>query len=252
MDLSIRVFVGMCAPCCLAALLVSCSGSGYGTSPRSDTLSTLPLSLRVATVTITGRPLLAVGDTLTFAANPLDAAGAAMSGFTATWSSGATDVATIDPATGLVHAVGVGSARITAAVDGKTADVVLVVRAAGSDVTPPQLVGLAFSPDPIKLGTSGTLVVSAHVVDAGAGTRRFYIEFRSRTGAALLCTLRTPSSGTAQDGTWTCPIAVSQGSTTGVWTAVVVELEDGAGNVRDVEAKDLAAAGFPNTITVEQ
>lgn len=68
---------------------------------------------------------LDVGQTATSAASILNAAGQPIPGATATWRSLATNVATVDPASGRVTAVAVGQARIVAQ-SGTAADTALL------------------------------------------------------------------------------------------------------------------------------
>lgn len=72
----------------------------------------------VATVTVTpASPFRGVGQTVQMTHTSRSAAGNTVAGTTATWSSGNTAVATVDPVTGLVTVVGVGTADIRATVD---------------------------------------------------------------------------------------------------------------------------------------
>ena len=103
--------------------LAACSGGGGSTGPTP-----------VASVTLTG-PIatLTVGQQTTLTATALSAAGTALTGRTVSWSSSATQVATV--LNGLVTAVAAGSVTITATVEGKSAQTNLTVVASASGCT---------------------------------------------------------------------------------------------------------------------
>jgi len=239
----------VCVACIAGALLAACgAGADVATPDTSAPVVVVPPG--VNTVTIGGRPLLAVGDTLTLSATPLDAAGAPMAGRVATWSSAAAQIAEVDASTGLVHGIGVGTAVITAVVDGKSAAATVTVAALGTDVTPPELVSLVYTPDSLDLTASHDVVISGRVTDVGLGASSFDIEFRGPTAASIECKAHAPSSGTVLDGTWSCTITVPSGATPGPWIVEAVELRDANDNVRDVEVNELTARGFPTVITI--
>lgn len=236
--------------CVAGALLLGCGGSAEIMLPDTTTpIAVVPQ--RVTTVTIGGRPILDVGDTLTLSATALDAAGAQMADRAAAWSSASTQVATIDPGTGVVHGTGVGSAVITAVIDGESASVVVTVDAAGTDVTPPQLQSLVYAPDSLDPHTIQNILITGRVTDIGSGATEFAIEFRGPTGGSIGCKSHAPGSGTVMDGTWSCTVVVGSGAVHGPWIVEAVELDDANGNVRDVERDELAARGLPTVITIQ-
>jgi len=245
----IRQLRGVAGVAAIGVLVASCGAATDATMPDTSRPVVTPIAT-VTTVTIAGRPLLAVGDTATFLATPLDRAGAPLSAHAVAWTTAAADVATVDAKSGLLQGVGVGSTVVTATVDGKSANVTVNVAARGTDVTPPQLLSLVYAPDTIDLMTTHDIVVSGRVTDVGSGTQSFDIEFRGPTNASIECRARAPSSGTVLDGTWSCTITVASGAARGPWTVEAVELHDANGNVRDVEVNELAARGFPTVITI--
>lgn len=246
---SIRATGLLVSACLTCATLAACGGAGDVTQPATTHPGGITPPV-VNSVTIAGRPLLAVGDTLTLSATPLDAAGTPMTDRVVAWTSGSTQVASVDASTGLVRGVGVGSAVITAVIDGKSASVAVTVAAAGTDVTPPELVSLDYAPDSLDLKTSHDVAVSGRVTDVGSGAASFDIEFRGPTAASIECKAHAPTTGTPLDGTWSCTISVPNGVTPGPWTVEAVELRDANDNVRDVEVNELAARGFPTVITI--
>jgi uncharacterized protein YjdB len=106
---------------------------------------------------------LAVGGTQQLAAVARDAAGAERAGRTFVWTSSAPAVATVS-STGLVTAVGAGSATITATADG-------VSGTAAVTVTAPPAVGpvsrVAVSPKTTTMQVNSTLRFTATTYDAG-------------------------------------------------------------------------------------
>ncbi len=105
----------------LAALIVSCSGGG-GDSPMTP-----PPTPVLTTISLTGGTTVAVGSTLTLIASPRDQNGNAIAA-TVTWSSGATNVATVT-SSGVVTGVAPGSAIITSAAGSVTANTTITVTA---------------------------------------------------------------------------------------------------------------------------
>ncbi len=100
----------------LAAL--GCSGGGTPTlSTPGGVVASVNLSSSAAT--------LAIGQTTTITATPVDASGKTLTGKTVSWSSSATTVATVSG--GLVTAVSPGIAVITATADVRTAQATITV-----------------------------------------------------------------------------------------------------------------------------
>ena len=94
--------------------------------PGTATIVVIPVP--VATVTVTpATKSLTVGDTLTFTATTKDASGNVLTGRVISWSSDNTAAATVDANTGLVTAVGAGTAHITATSEGQSGSAALTV-----------------------------------------------------------------------------------------------------------------------------
>lgn len=102
----------------LLALLMAC-GNPTSTGSPVTTVATVTLSQSTAT--------LIPGATLQLTATPKDGAGSPVSGEIITWSTGAPNVATVS-SSGLVTAVTAGTATITAAIAGKSADAIITVQ----------------------------------------------------------------------------------------------------------------------------
>ena len=97
------------------------------TGSATITVSVVP----VASVSVAlGATSLSVGGTTTATATARDANGNILTGRTVAWSSSASAVAIVVPATGIVTAVAPGTATITATSEGKTGGAVVTVQAA--------------------------------------------------------------------------------------------------------------------------
>lgn len=114
------VFVG-------CVLLVSCGGGSDSSSEPTTPVVTKVLTSITVTV---GSPTIQVGQTTTATASGLDQNGASISTGTVTWSSASTSIATVNPGTGVVTAVGLGQTQITATAGAKQGSVSIVVIAA--------------------------------------------------------------------------------------------------------------------------
>jgi hypothetical protein len=117
-----------------------------------------------ATFTIDVEPdsagLAAAGDALQFEATR-DADGAALSGFSFTWTSSRPDVATVNEATGLVTAVGPGRTEISAASAGRVGTAILTV---GSGIGAP--VSVVVTPHTASIRQGSTQQFTAVALDA--------------------------------------------------------------------------------------
>ena len=124
--------------------LASCGGGG-GTEPDNT----------VATVAVTGSSTIQPGATSQLTAIPRNAAGTAITGLTATWSSSSNAVATVSN-TGLVTAVANGTTTITANVAGVNGTRVVNVQTI--TVSPSATVtvqGNSFSPGQVDISSGG-------------------------------------------------------------------------------------------------
>jgi len=108
-------------------------------------------------VSVTGATNIAPASSIQFTAIPRNAAGTAITGLTATWSSSANAVATVSAA-GLVTGVANGTATITATISGKNGTRQITVQTV--TVTPNGSVavqGSAFSPQQVDISAGGTV-----------------------------------------------------------------------------------------------
>jgi plastocyanin len=131
----------------IATVFVASCGGGDPTAPDTT----------VAVVSITGSSTIAPGSTSQLTAIPRNAAGTAITGLTATWSSSANSVATVS-GTGLVSAVAIGSATISANVGGVIGTRLITVQTI--TVSPSATVtvqGSAFTPGQVDISAGGTV-----------------------------------------------------------------------------------------------
>lgn len=128
-------------------LLSSCDGGSTG--PMVVTVSVTPA---VST-------LAALGETVQLAAEARDAQGGAIPARTFTWSSSEKEVATVT-ASGLVRAIGNGTATITARTNGVSGSASISVAQGAASLT--------LSPSSVVLaGPGASMIVTASVTDAG-------------------------------------------------------------------------------------
>jgi hypothetical protein len=128
----------------------------------------------------------------------------------------------------------------------------VVVTSSPEDIVPPDVVGFDFTPRSIDVSaTDATVTCTVDVTDALAGAQLVGCAFASPSevqGAGCFAT--APSSGTPQNGTYTCVATVPRYSEGGTWTANVF-LEDRAGNLVGLGPDDLGPGGFPTELTIE-
>ena len=136
------------------ALVASCAETI--TKPPVDTVVVVPPPPppTVSAILITGPTGLTVGRTATLTANPVTAAGVTVPGKTIAWTTSNAAAVTIDAA-GLARAVGPGTARLTATVDG-VSNGITVVSTDASLVT----LTLAGITGPMVVGSTSQLTAS--------------------------------------------------------------------------------------------
>ena len=105
---------------------------------------------------------------------------ASVTGKTVTWESSAPTVATIDN-TGKITAVGVGTATITATVDGKSATCAVTVKAA----TPTQVESVTLSDTAVELNVDGTKQLTATINPASVTGKTVTWESSAPTVATI-------------------------------------------------------------------
>ena len=136
------------------ATISATSGAATGTSAITVTAAPIQ-SVSVSPSTLS----LAQGQTGTLSATVIDATGGTVSNPSVAWSSRNPAVATVDPSTGVVTAVGVGSTTIDASSGGKTGS-------ASVTVTPPPIASITISPSSSNATAGQVVKLTATVLDA--------------------------------------------------------------------------------------
>lgn len=130
-------------------LAVACGGGGDGGEPPPPAVGSVSVSPSSASLT--------PGQTVTLAADVRDAAGATLTGRAVQWASSNASVATVST-TGVVTAVAVGQATISATVDSKTGSADIVVA--------PLLSRVVITAPNLNVEAGQTVQLSASPVDA--------------------------------------------------------------------------------------
>ena len=186
----------------LAALIMSCSGGG-GDSPMTP-----PPTPVLTTISLSGGTTVTVGSTLTLIASPRDQNGNAIAA-TVTWSSDATNVATVT-SSGVVTGVAPGSAIITSTAGSVIAHTTITVTAV------PVLTSITISGGS-SLVAGTTLQLTATSKDQTGAAIAATVAWSSNTSAiasvnsAGLITGVTAGTAiiTASSGTVTAPLTVT-------------------------------------------
>src|SRR5436190_17325766 len=135
--------------------LAACGGEKSATEPPA---SPPPSSAQVASIVITpATGSVVVGRTLTLTALAKDAQGRDLPGRAISWSSAAEGIVTVN-ASGLASAIAIGTAKITATSEGKSAEAALTV-------VPVVVASVRISPDTLTLKLSESKKLVAEVKD---------------------------------------------------------------------------------------
>src|ERR1022692_4398432 len=133
---------------------------------------------------------------------------------------------------------------------------------AQGDVTPPTLVSVKVSPDPVDAQQSPQTVT----IKLGATDNLSGVDFTEPQFIYDAVTFTSPSgnetinvrgatftlvSGTPLNGVWQSTFTVSNYSESGAWTLTEVTFPDAVGNFQAYNATQLAALGLATTLTVE-
>ncbi|HEY7767710.1 Ig-like domain-containing protein [Longimicrobium sp.] len=197
------------------------------------------------------QPVLMRGDTLRVAAVAYDASGKALGGRAVTWSSSAPDIVSVS-ATGLLTGVGRGAATITVTSEGLSVPVPVTVAAA-----PPAVTGFAISPAQVDVSTADATVEFSVTARVDAGMQMMSVHLESLRNGDInqqfhsCFTHVAPASGTSRAGAWKCSIVMPRGSISGAWKVKNVSVADSAGKGTGYSDAQLAAAGMPASIQVQ-
>jgi len=180
------------------------------TGSATITVSVVP----VASVSVAlGASSLTVGGTTTATATARDANGNILTGRTVAWSSSASAVAIVVPATGIVTAVAPGTATITATSEGKTGSATITV-----SVVPVASVSVALGATSLSVGGTTTATATARDANGNILTGRTVAWSSSASAVAIV----VPATGivtAVAPGTATIT-ATSEGKTGGAVVTV--------------------------------
>lgn len=232
-----------------------------GPNAATATVGSLPpagfsaYAVPVASVTLSSAAVtVGKGDATSLVATPRDSTGAVLAGRTVVWTTSSAATAEVSQA-GLVTGKGLGTATITATSEGKSASAGVTVTV--DERTPPRLVGFSFTPGQVDVSAApATVEFSVHAADGGLGVAHFSVEFqRAAPAMAVGCSGGKFGngglvSGTPEDGVWKCKATFPRGAAAGAWSVPVLFVIDAAGNQSTYNTTQLAAAGFPTTVTV--
>lgn len=121
-----------------------------------------------------------------------------------------------------------------------------------SDLTPPVLVDLSFSPEALDTtGAAASIPAMIHATDDLAGISTVTVTFAAPGGAVADagCAASTPDSGTNLDGVYSCTIPFARFSPEGIWPASV-EIRDHVGNLTLIDDAALAALLLPDGMNI--
>lgn len=121
------------------------------------------------------------------------------------------------------------------------------------DTTPPVLVTYSFAPSTFDVSSGDTVLTGAiQATDNSAGLQSAFLAFYSPSGNRRVdCHSSAGSySGTLTAGTFTCMGVFPQYTETGQWRLQFLTLTDKAGNAATYTKDQLAAMGFPTTLTL--
>lgn len=121
------------------------------------------------------------------------------------------------------------------------------------DTTPPVLVTYTFNPASADVSLSDTLITgSIQATDNSAGLQSALLAFYSPSGNRRVDCLSSLGSysGTLTAGTFTCMGLIPRYIETGEWRLHFLSISDRAGNTATYVRDQLAAMGFPTTLTL--
>ena len=228
----------LAVPALLAAVVAG--GDGPSTPDPVAALSVSP-----------AQPVVMRGDTLRVSAVAYDPSGKALSGRAVTWSSSAPDILAVS-GSGLLTGLAPGAASITATSEDRSLAVPVTVVAA-----PPVMTAFTVSHTQVDVSTADAKVEFAVTarVDGGMWMTQVHLE-SVRHGDVnqqfhTCFTPVAPASGTSRAGTWKCDVVMPRGSIGGAWRIKHVFVTDSAGKGVGYGDAQLAAAGMPSSIQVQ-
>ncbi len=193
--------------------------NGASTVTGTATITVTPV-LTTVTIASSTVPFL-VSTTQQLTANPLDQSGVAFVGATVTWASNNPAIASINPTTGLITAVGAGTANITAtAVSGTKT----VTSTTTITVVSPVLTSVTITSATSTITASGTQAFTVILKDQTGGTFSGATVTWSSSNTAVATVNATGTVTGVSSGTSTIIATAVSGSTTVTGTSVITVL----------------------------
>ena len=199
-----RLFLG------IVAALIS-SGCGGGETTGAVAVTPTPAVVVTSVAVSPGFVSMELGGTATLAADARSQSGAVVPGKTPVWTSSNATAVAVDASGGL-RALAVGTATITATIDGKSGSAVI-------SVTPATIASVTIAPPagPLTAGQTATLVATPKDKDGTALTGRF---FNWTTSSTRIATVDNAGVVTAVSPGSVTITALSEG-VSGVVTVIV-------------------------------
>jgi hypothetical protein len=199
-------------------------------------------------------PWIQVGDTMHMAATVRNVAGRALDGAAVAWSSSNPAVAAVD-SLGVLTAVGLGSATVTATSGGRTGSVAVRVSAQGAaphaSIHSLDVLGARVTADDadsvaFEVGVRTTPWAVYHVG----------LQVRHAGGESRRCDIQSPARPTPWGTVYRCAMRFPEGSSVGVWRVdsltVTMRNENVYSGSQLVTSFRLNAAGAPGQVYVEE
>jgi Big-like domain-containing protein/IPT/TIG domain-containing protein len=210
-----------------ALVVVACGGGDGSTTPKPATVSSVTMSQPTASMD--------VGSTLALTATPKDGSGNSLTGRATTWTSSNSNVASVSG--GSVTALAVGTATITATIEGKTATTEISVHLA-------PVATVTVTPSPKTIIVGGVAQLTATLKDAHGNT----LTGRTVTWSSSDETKVTVSATGVVTGVALGTVTITATSETKTGTATVT-VSDGSFPIITSIAPDTIVPGVTVTIT---
>ncbi|HJZ37769.1 MAG TPA: Ig-like domain repeat protein [Solirubrobacterales bacterium] len=125
--------------------------------------------------------------------------------------------------------------------------------AESEDTTPPEIVGLSFSPKEVDVTeSSAEVTVTAHLEDDLSGATEIYMAFSRPGSSQQVYAFPTLIEGTTRDGVFRGSTTIPRFAQAGEWQIDWVHLRDAAGNRGELGVQQLKEAGLPYSFEVRE
>jgi len=120
-----------------------------------------------------------------------------------------------------------------------------------ADLNAPVLTSFSFSPTAVDVSVAPRgVAVTVGATDDHTGVGIMNVVFESPSTNQTQSCQPVRTSGTDQDGVFSCSLTIPQGAEGGSWKVKFVVLYDQANNLRTVQGSELQTAGYNTTLTV--